>query len=125
MMDRARRLWHRSLHTLIEDVKATAGFTGRENIKPHSLRHWRATDLMRAGADLKSVSAFLGHNQLSTTSIYLHTDEEQCRSISELSTLTGQGKEKPDDGKIIDIRDRQQRQRNAPERSRRMVQGGR
>ena len=108
--DKNRRLWHRSLHTLIEDVKATAGYTGRENIKPHSLRHWRATDLMRAGADLKSVSAFLGHTQLQTTSIYLHTSEEQCRSIAGLSTLTGQTKqdktEKPNN--VIDLRERQQ-----------------
>ena len=118
MMDRARRLWHRSLHTLLEDVKATAGYAGRENIKPHSLRHWRATDLMRAGADLKSVSAFLGHNQLATTSIYLHTDEEQCRSIAELSTLGSSGKAQENDGKIIDLRERQQ-QAAKGERSRR------
>ena len=115
--DRSRRLWHTSLHTLLEDVKATAGFAGRENIKPHSLRHWRATDLLRSGADLKSISAFLGHTQLATTSIYLHTSEEQCRGIAELSTLGGQGKAK-DDGKIIDLRDRQQ-QAAKSERTRR------
>ena len=115
-VDRGRRLWHNGLHTLMEDVKATAGYTGRENIKPHSLRHWRATDLMRAGADLKSVSAFLGHNQLSTTSIYLHTSEEQCRTIAELSTLTAQGKAQPDN--VIDLRERQQ-QAAKSERSRR------
>ena len=90
-IDRQRRMWHHGLQALLEDVKTTAGYAGRENIKPHSLRHWRATDLMRAGADLKSVSAFLGHSQLQTTSIYLHTSEEQCRSISELTTAERQG----------------------------------
>ena len=109
-VDRQRRLWHEGLQTMLEDVKAVAGYTGRENIKPHSLRHWRATDLMRAGADLKSVSAFLGHTQLQTTSIYLHTSEEQCRSIAGLSTLMGQTKqdkqEKPNN--VINLRERQQ-----------------
>lgn len=117
-VDRQRRLWYNGLQVLLEDVKATAGYAGRENIKPHSLRHWRATDLMRAGADLKSVSAFLGHNQLSTTSIYLHTDEEQCRSIAELSTLGSSGKAQEGDGKIIDLRERQQ-QAAKSERTRR------
>ena len=94
------------LQSLLEEVKATAGYAGRENIKPHSLRHWRATDLMRAGADLKSVSAFLGHTMLSTTSIYLHTSEEQCRGIRELTTLgSTSGQDKPDN--VIDIRERQ------------------
>ena len=117
--DRKRRLWHTSLHTLLEDVKAVAGFAGRENIKPHSLRHWRATDLMRAGADLKSVSAFLGHTMLSTTSVYLHTSEEQCRGIAELSTLPGKTKEKPLPDNVIDLRERQQAVRQ--ERPRRIA----
>ncbi len=86
-LDRNRRLCFHGLHTLVEDMKAIAGFAGRENIKPHSLRHWRATDLMRSGADLRSVQAFLGHTQLSTTAIYLHTDEEQLRNIAHLSAL--------------------------------------
>lgn len=85
--DTRRRLSFMGLAALVEDVKAIAGFTGRENIKPHSLRHWRATDLMRAGADLRSVQAFLGHTTLTTTAIYLHTDEQQLKNIAELSAL--------------------------------------
>ena len=101
-IDRQRRVWHTGLQSLLEEVKATAGYAGRENIKPHSLRHWRATDLMRAGADLKSVSAFLGHTMLSTTSIYLHTSEEQCRGIRELTTLgSTSGQDKPNN--VIDL----------------------
>ena len=86
-VDRKRRLYDTSMLNILENVKTVAGFGGRDNIKPHSLRHWRATDLLRAGADLKTVSAFLGHAQLQTTSIYLHTNEEQCRGIAELSML--------------------------------------
>ena len=116
-VDRQRRLWYNGLQALLEDVKATAGYAGRENIKPHSLRHWRATDLMRAGADLKSVSAFLGHTMLSTTSIYLHTSEEQCRGIRELTTLgSTSGQDQPDN--VIDL---QARQKQAEQTRRRVA----
>ena len=102
-IDRQRRLCFRGLHTLVEDIKAIAGFAGRENIKPHSLRHWRATDLMRAGADLRSVQAFLGHTQLTTTAIYLHTDEEQLRNISELTALRPQAKKPEETDNVIHL----------------------
>jgi len=83
-----RRLCHKGLYTLIEDVKAIAGFAGRENIKPHSLRHAAATRLLRNGADIRSIQAFLGHTQLSTTAIYLHTDEERLRDVRSLTSLS-------------------------------------
>ena len=37
------------------------------NVKPHSLRHSRATHLNEAKVDLKDISDFLGHSQLKTT----------------------------------------------------------
>jgi site-specific recombinase XerD len=96
-LDRNRRMGFRGLHTLIEDVKAIAGYEGRENIKPHSLRHWRATDLMRAGVNIRDISIFLGHTRLETTAVYLHSDEEQIRGIANISRLNGaQEPSKPD-----------------------------
>ncbi len=41
--DVRRRLWHTSLHTLFEDLKAVAGLAGHDNVQPHSIRHWRAS----------------------------------------------------------------------------------
>ena len=85
--DPIRRIHFNGLHTLIEDIKAGAGLGQHDNIKPHSLRHACATRMMRNGADLRSIQAFLGHSSLAVTSIYLHTDEERLKEVAHLQSL--------------------------------------
>lgn len=45
--------------------------TGIQLVSPHSLRHSRAIDLINKGVPLGGVQVFLGHEQPSTTMIYL------------------------------------------------------
>lgn len=51
------------------------------NVTPHTLRHTFATHMLDEGADLKTVSDLLGHENLSTTTIYTHLSNEHLRKV--------------------------------------------
>jgi integrase/recombinase XerD len=49
--------------------------TGKR-VSPHSIRHTTATHLLRAGVDINTIRAWLGHVSLDTTNIYAEIDLE-------------------------------------------------
>lgn len=58
---------------------------GVPHIKFHGLRHTFATRCIEAGCDYKTVSALLGHADISTTlNLYVHPDMDQKRRCVEL-----------------------------------------
>lgn len=50
-LDRGRRVHHMGIAAIIENLKATAGLRDNDAVKPHGLRHWCATNLLRNGAN--------------------------------------------------------------------------
>lgn len=73
------RLTARSIQRLIKKYALMAGLP--VDVTPHVLRHSFATDLLSAGADLRSVQELLGHSDVSTTQIYTHVTNKQLKDI--------------------------------------------
>lgn len=69
----------RGIQLIVENILKQSSI--KYNISPHTLRHTFATHLLDAGADLMSVKELLGHDSLSTTSIYTHISNEKLRQV--------------------------------------------
>jgi integrase/recombinase XerD len=74
---RGKQLTRNMIFLIIKELAKKAGIT--KNISPHTLRHSFATHLLDNGADLRSIQVLLGHENITTTEIYLHMSKKQVR----------------------------------------------
>ncbi|MBY0545209.1 MAG: site-specific integrase [Gammaproteobacteria bacterium] len=55
----------------------------KKRISPHTIRHTTATHLLRAGVDINTIRAWLGHVSINTTNIYAEVDlEMKARALA-------------------------------------------
>jgi integrase len=74
-----------------EAIKRTAQAAGIEKrVTSHALRHSFATDLLEGVTDLRTIQELLGHEDISTTEIYLHV-APGANGLGEVSPLDGMG----------------------------------
>ena len=72
-----RPLRYGAVAKLVRRLRARTGI----EFTPHTLRHSRATELIRAGVAIEVVSKLLTHRSVSATSeAYVHLDVEDLRS---------------------------------------------
>lgn len=70
------------INLIIKD--ATKKLNWDKNITAHNLRHSVATNLLRHGANIVDVGKILGHKDLRTTSIYLHSNIDELKNSIDL-----------------------------------------
>lgn len=75
------RLTARSVERILEKYVKKARLPIKAT--PHTLRHSFATDLLMAGADIRSVQEMLGHVNIGTTVIYTHVTNRRLKDIHE------------------------------------------
>jgi site-specific recombinase XerD len=75
-----RPLTRFGIHTMIERYAARVSermpSLKTKRVSPHTIRHTTATHLLRAGVDINTIRAWLGHASLNTTNIYAEVDLE-------------------------------------------------
>ena len=64
--------------TFLRYVRA-AGVNERKRVTPHTLRHVFASELLRAGANLRQVQELLGHKHLDSTQRYTRVTAHELR----------------------------------------------
>jgi len=66
--------WYASDKRLVSALREAARVLNiTQRVNPHALRHSFATGLLRDGVDVKVIQEQMGHTNLTTTEIYLHT----------------------------------------------------
>ena len=88
----ARPITRFGIHALVEryvcKIKIKMPSLAAKRVSPHTIRHTTATHLLRAGVDINTIRAWLGHVSLNTTNVYAEIDLEMKTKALEKCRVT-------------------------------------
>lgn len=91
------RISRRAVQNVVDKYLKLAGLSDR-HLSTHKLRHTAATLMHRYGqVDIRVLQEILGHENLGTTQIYTHVDNEQIKEASLNNPLSGVRREKTEE----------------------------
>jgi site-specific recombinase XerD len=73
------RLHYTQLGQVFRYYVEAAGINERKRVTPHTLRHVFASELLRAGANLRQIQELLGHKHLDSTQRYTRVTAQELR----------------------------------------------
>ena len=74
---RGKQLTRAMIFTIVRQVAENIGL--QKTISPHTFRHSFATHLLENGANLRAIQMMLGHENITTTEIYVHVEKSDLR----------------------------------------------
>ena len=74
---RGKQLTRAMIFTIVRQVAENIGL--QKTISPHTFRHSFATHLLENGANLRAIQMMLGHENITTTEIYVHVEKSYLR----------------------------------------------
>jgi integrase/recombinase XerD len=80
---------HRVVTTCAAQAAARVETMSGKRVSPHTLRHTTAVHLLRAGVDINTIRAWLGHVSLDTTNVYAEVDLEMKAKALASVDITG------------------------------------
>jgi site-specific recombinase XerD len=80
---------HALVARTVDQAAATVPSLRDKRVSPHTLRHTTAVHLLRAGVDINTIRAWLGHVSLETTNRYAEVDLEMKAQALETCAVTG------------------------------------
>jgi site-specific recombinase XerD len=88
------------VHTLVERyaARAAVGMSSLQGkrVSPHTIRHTTATHLLRAGVDVNTIRAWLGHVSLATTNVYAEVDlQMKAKALARCAVEAEADEQKP------------------------------
>jgi integrase/recombinase XerD len=89
---------HRVVTTYAAAASKRMPTLATKRVSPHTVRHTTAAHLLRAGVDINTIRAWLGHVSLNTTHVYAEVDlEMKAKALAsvDITDLTGPARRRP------------------------------